>query len=292
MKVVLFGSTGQIGSSLYDLLSPYCDLFTDRDDNTKLRLQSKIEVQNFLNKYPADLYINAAAYTDVDSAENNRNECLDINTKFVEQLVLFLKKYNRTLIHFSTDYVYGQKNFDYLKENTKCYPLNYYGKTKKLAEEKIVQELNNYFIFRISWIYSHIRKNFYKTMKNLFLKNTEIDIVDDQWGAPTPAFFIAENVLQLIKHNKLHKDTSGIYNLAPSDYTNWYGFASKILDYHQNKIPNKIYLNPIKTEKYQTIATRQKNSKLDCTKFINTFNLQIPHWEYLFNEHEKRNFEK
>ena len=126
-------------------------------------------------------------------------------------------------------------------------------------------------------------------MKQLFLKKNEINIVDDQWGAPTPAYFVAEIITQLLTTNKLKKNLTGIYNLAPSNFTSWHGFAQKILENYQKKNSTDINLRPIKTENYKTIAIRQKNSKLNCKKIIKNFDLQIPDWEYLLHEHEKRN---
>ena len=289
MKILLFGSTGQVGSSMNEYLSSFCEILTDHDQSKRLNIQSKAEVENFLKLNQADLYINAIAYTDVDGAENNQQECQDINVNFVEQLVLFLKKNNKPLIHFSTDYVYGESNDSLIKEDSHCAPVNYYGLTKKIAEDIISQNLDHYFIFRISWVYSNRRKNFYKTMKQLFLNKNEINIIDDQWGAPTPAYFIAEIISHLISTNKLKKNLTGIYNLAPSNFTNWYEFAQKILKNYQQKNSTDIILKPTRTENYQTTAIRQKNSKLDCEKLKKTFNLQIPDWEYLLNEHEKRN---
>lgn len=290
MKIVLFGSTGQIGSSLLQNLSTSHIVVADHFEDKRINLSNMQDVKIFLNNNPADLYINAAAYTDVDAAEINKEKCFAVNSKFIEYLSHFLKNLNKPLIHFSSDYVYGSNDSEYLKESYELNPLNYYAFTKKLAEDLIVRSLNYYFIFRISWIYSNIRKNFYKTIKKISLEKTEISLVDDQWGAPTPAHFIAETITNLINKNMLHNKLTGIYNLAPSNFTNWYGFAYKILFNYQKSNFSKINLIPIKTKDYITKATRQKNSKLDCNKFINTFNLQIPHWEYLFNEHEKRNF--
>ena len=288
MKIMLFGSSGQVGSSLLSFLSPYHSVITDHKVNKRVDLQSERDIENFLNSYPADLYINAAAFTNVDGAESNRKECFAVNTGFVKQLVKFLRKKNSPLIHFSTDYVYGNNDSNPIKENFELNPINYYGMTKKKAEEVITSSIENYFIFRVSWIYSHIRTNFYKTIKNLLIHKKELSIVDDQIGSPTPASYIAENISNLIKNNKMTPNYSGIYNLSASNFTSWYGFANEIVHSFKEMESIDINLAPIKTKEYKTPALRQKNSRLDCDKFIKTFNIELLDWKFLFKQHEKQ----
>lgn len=289
MKIVLFGSSGQVGNSLLSFLSPYHSIITDHHENKRLDLQSEWDVENFLNLYPADLYINAAAFTNVDGAESSRKECFAVNTGFVQQLVKFLSKNNSPLIHLSTDYVYGNNDSDPIKENYELKPMNYYGMTKKIAEEAITNSLNNYFIFRVSWIYSHIRNNFYKSIKNLLTHKKELKIVVDQIGSPTPASYIAENISKLVKNNKLTPNYSGIYNLSASNFTSWYGFANEIVQSFKEKNDIDINLVPIKTKEYKTTALRQTNSRLDCEKFTTTFKVSLENWKYLFRNHEQQN---
>lgn len=289
MKIVLFGSSGQVGSSLLSYLSSYHSVITDQKEKKRLDLQSEQDVEIFLNLNPADLYINAAAFTNVDAAESSRKECFAVNTGFVQQLVNFLKKNNSPLIHFSTDYVYGNNNSNPIKENFELNPINYYGMTKKKAEEAITNSLNNYFIFRLSWIYSHIRTNFYKTIKNLLNHKRKLSIVDDQIGSPTPASYIAENISNLVKNDKLTPTYSGIYNLSASNFTSWYGFANEIVQSFKEMESIHIDLVPIKTKEYKTPALRQKNSRLDCEKFTTTFNVALKDWKILFKNHEQQN---
>ena len=289
MKIVLFGSSGQVGSTLLSYLSSYHSVITDQKENKRLDLQSEQDIENFLKSYPADLYINAAAFTNVDDAESSRKECFAVNAGFVDQLVNFLKKNNSSLIHLSTDYVYGNNDSDPITENYDLKPMNYYGMTKKIAEEAITNSLNNYFIFRVSWIYSHIRNNFYKSIRNLLTHKKELSIVDDQIGSPTPASYIAENISNLVKNNKLTPNYSGVYNLSASNFTSWYGFANEIVESFKESNDIDINLVPIKTEEYKTPALRQKNSRLNCEKYTTTFNISLKDWKILFKHHEQQN---
>ena len=91
MKIVLFGSSGQIGAHLFKNLNKNHIVIPDHKLGRRVELQSDLEIEKFLNENFADLYINAAAYTNVDAAEKNQKECYSVNTSFVEKLSFFCK---------------------------------------------------------------------------------------------------------------------------------------------------------------------------------------------------------
>lgn len=291
MKIILFGSSGQLGSSIVNLLNDHHEIITDKIDNSKVNLNSNSEVTLFLEKYDADLYINAAAYTDVDKAEIENQKCNQVNFEFVEQLSLFLKKKKKPLIHFSSDYVYGEKKDGLLIEDDALNPVNFYGLTKKNAEKVIIQNLNHFLIFRISWLYSNVRKNFYKTIKQLLISNKKVNVINDQWGSPTSSYFIAKIIKIIINKKLILNNFSGIYNLAPQNFTSWYGFAKEILRYNFNNARD-IQILPISSDQYDSIAIRQKNSKLNCEKFKKTFMIKLEDWKEVYLEYEKKSFNK
>ena len=286
MKIIIFGATGQLGSSLQNYLCPHHQIISDMNNDQRIDLRSKSQVESFLQENPADLYINAAAYTNVDEAEINQKECLDVNYEFIKILVNFLKTHSKPLIHFSTDYVYGNHEDEYLKEVNKLNPINFYGKSKKLGEQEISDHLFHYFIFRISWLYSPIRKNFYVTMKNLFQQRNEISIVNDQWGSPTPVEFVSEHIKFLVNNNSLNISNAGIYNLSPKGNTTWYLFAQHILQSLNNDLSKTLLLQSINSDEYLTKAKRQKNSKMSCEKFQNTFKVELEDWIFLYKKYE------
>ena len=252
----------------------------------RIDLRSKSQVESFLKENPADLYINAAAYTNVDEAEVNQKECLDVNYEFIKILVNFLKTHSKPLIHFSTDYFYGNQFDEYLEETNKLNPINFYGTSKKLGEQEISSNLSHYFIFRIYWLYSQIRKNFYVTMKNLFQPRNEISIVNDQWGSPTPVEFISEHINFLVNNNSFNISNSGIYNLSPKGKTTWYLFAQHILQSLKSNLSQSVKLQSINSDQYLTKAKRQKNSKMSCEKFQNTFKVQLDDWISLYKKYD------
>lgn len=286
MKILLFGSTGQIGTSLLRNLRKNFEVITTYNSNNRINLTDEDEVKKFLKANESDIYINAAAYTNVNEAENNKNLCTKINYFFPKLLTDFLKDKNKILIHYSTDYVYGNHNsVDYLNENLIAKPINHYGYTKMLAEDYIKQNYKNFYIFRVSWIYSHIRQNFFLTIKNLLKEKNKIHIVNDQWGSPTPANYISSITSYLINNNQINVKNSGTYNLSCKDHASWYDFAQlieKSLNTNNN-YTSRIY--PIISDEYKTIALRQKNSKLDCSKFVKKFNFKLDNWKISFQNH-------
>ena len=205
-NILIIGKNGQIASGLIENFklekTGFNILVKDSSDlDFSKPLSLKENLKNISTSI--DLIINCAGYTNVDKAEDEQELCDKINHQAVEILADFCKEKNILLIHYSTDYVFdgsGDKPFEEdNQENLK--PLNYYGKTKLLAEQALKNSGCDYLIFRISWIYDNRKesKNFVNTIKRLALEKEEINVVDDQIGSPTSAEFVASNSIHFIK---------------------------------------------------------------------------------------------
>lgn len=283
IKVIVFGANGLIGNEfcrkldkkifkLYKFSKNQCDI-TDLND-------IKLKINNILPSF----IINAAAYTDVDKAEKNKTTCLKINAKSLNNISKLAKKYNAWLIHFSTDYIFdGSKNL-YYREIDKPRPLSIYGTSKLISEEEIIKSNCKYLIFRISWIYGNNNKNFPKTIINKLQTEENINVINDQYGAPTSANFICNSIIKCMKTILLKKNQYqfiGIYNLSSKGKTNWYEIAKFIKNHI---ITNKIFLTttkitPIKTSKYKVEAVRPNNSLLYKRKIYNKFKIKSVFWK-------------
>lgn len=285
MKILLFGATGQIGTYILKYLNTDSrfKVQVNQINGKTINLLDKKNIVNFLQENPADLYINSAAYTDVEAAENNKRECFALNVEFIDILTDYLSLCNKPLIHFSSDYVYGNNGSDYLSEENILEPCNYYGYSKKLSEEIIFNKLNFFFIFRTSWVYSNLRSNFFLSIKKKFLTNDTISVVNDQIGTPNPAWYLARIIFNLIKGNKIKQNLSGVYNLSAKKSISWYDFAVKIKK-TDNRFINKEVI-PIESNSYNFIAVRQKNSRLNCSKIENNFKIKLENWDKLFYQH-------
>ena len=277
MNILLLGKTGQVGFELHRTLSPLGTI--NAPGRETLDLMNEEAVANLLANTTPNLIVNAAAWTAVDSAEEHQAEAKQLNAELPEQLASYAKANNIRLIHYSSDYVYPGNGDEAWTENSPTGPLSVYG-TSKLAGDQAIQKSGaDYLIFRTSWVYSARGNNFMKTMLRLAKSKTELNIVADQIGAPTPARLIAQ-VTTLAIHGKLGK---GLYHLAPRGETSWHGFAQEIFRLAQE---NGVQLAmgsesayPIPTSDYPTPATRPLNSRMDITKLEDALNIELPDWQ-------------
>ena len=268
MKILVFGKTGQLSDAILKLLSqnPQYQIFCySRED---VDFNNVISLEMFLNNL-ADLprfIFNCIAYTNVDKAEEEQEICNNVNHFAVEVLANFCQRNQIRLIHYSTDYVFdGSGDLPFCEDNViNLKPLNFYGKTKLLAEEKIIKSGCSYLIFRVSWLYNHNvnSKNFVNTITKLAQQKTSIGVVSDQIGSPTDVDFIAKNSLKSLDI------PSGIYHLNNGIYISWYTFACQILE-RLKTFRSDVMLKEIiaiDSAQYVTRAVRPKNSRLDNNK--------------------------
>ena len=281
MKIFLTGSTGQVGTAIKNRLNQLKQYKVLSLKRNECDLSKTDSLKRNIDKYKPDLIINAAAFTKVDQAEDDIDLAYLINSKAVRILSESAKNLDVPLIHFSTDYVFdGSKKGKY-NENDNANPIGIYGKSK-FDGENAIREIDGYFyIFRVSWVYSKIRSNFYLTIKNLIKEQKNIKIVSDQYGIPSSSLFIADQIAKILP--KINKNNKGIYHLTPNSYCSWYDFAKSIIK-HEKINFNLNDINMINSDQYITKAIRPKNSVLDNQKIKNTFLLNFKSWEDVLRE--------
>src|ERR1039458_1550722 len=195
------------------------------------------------------------------------------------------KRLDSLLVHYSTDYVFDGTKLSPYVETDAPNPINVYGRTKLAGDQAIESVGGDYLILRTSWVYGARGSNFLLTMLRLAQERPELRIVDDQIGAPTSSECIAQataNILaQLPAPSGRGLDgRSGIYNLASTGETSWFGFAKVLLTKSSGTfgftVPNLI---PIKTSDFPRPAKRPANSRLSCQRLEQTFGVTLPHWE-------------
>ena len=265
MKVLVTGGKGQLGSELHKISSAYKFewLFTDRQ-SFDLSLLDNINV--YLDKCKPNIIINCAAYTSVDSAEDDFETANIINYKSVELIAKWCNDNNCKLIHISTDYVYNGNSTLPYTETDQTDPLNNYGKSKLFGDIGCIKNNPSSIIIRTSWLYSSFGNNFVTNMINLMQDSNEIQVVDDQFGSPTYSGDLVNTILAIIKNKKWHP---GIYNYTNRGSVSWYNFANKIKSiYGFHTI-----IKPISTKEYSQKTKRPKYSLLNNSKIINTFNI-------------------
>ena len=273
-NILVTGCDGQLGSEFKKIESNYPEFnfyFKDRD----LDISIKQNLEDYIFNKNINIIINTAAYTNVASAEIEKEKADLVNTFAVKNLVELSEKYNCKLIHCSTDYVYNSFDKIPIKENSKSNPINYYGKSKRNGEIFIEQSTCESIVIRTSWLYSYYGNNFVNTIIEKAKNNSEINVVSDQYGCPTYAKDLADSMMNMIL-SKLRLDFDGkIYNYSNLGFTNWSGFSKKIIEYSNLKC--KIY--EVSSSFYKSTVKRPKYSITSKDKIISNFNLIIPRWE-------------
>ncbi len=267
-SIVLLGSNGMLAYQLKRKID-----FTETYTHSQLDISSKEDIKKLEHLKPS-IIINAAAFTDVEESERNKELCLRTNYTGVKNLVDLCNKINCKLIQYSTDYVFSGENPSGYDENSHKNPINTYGLSKSMAEDYIINHLKHYLIIRTSWLFGEHGKNFISTLINLLKADKPLYIVNDQHGSPTYTKDLADKTKKLI--NK-----EGIYHITNSGWTTWYELSRYIIEHFY---PNKLkYLNPISTSEYQkkfkVIAERPLYSIL-----INTKTAPLRHWKEAVNE--------
>tara|TARA_Y100000588_G_scaffold313205_1_gene340204 strand:- start:5453 stop:6358 length:906 start_codon:yes stop_codon:yes gene_type:complete len=281
-KILLLGSSGQLGLSIKELLEKK---YTLREINRpELVFEDSEDLKQRVLAFNPKIIINSSAYTSVDLAENERIEAEIANSLGPSLLAEISKELGSLLIHYSTDYVFdGQKNTAY-KETDECNPINFYGKSKRDGEKAILESNCKSLIIRTSWVYSHLRNNFLLTILKLATSKNEIKVIDDQYGSPTSTEQIALATFNLLE-NYLRGNLNdlGLYHFSSIGKTSWYGFAKEIVDQAEkldfNLTLRKENIEPIKSEEYGAIAERPKNSFLDITKILSVIDINVSKWQ-------------
>lgn len=282
MKIFLTGKNGQLGYQLESDLKKFHEVVAT--DRNTLDLKVTQSIKDTIYKTRPDLIINTAAYTNVDKAEKEKDLAYEVNALAPKALTEASKVLDIPIIHISTDYIFdGSKKDTYLEDDESC-PLSVYGKTKWQGEE-FVRQHSKHFILRTSWVFSSYGHNFLKTIIKLAQEKTSLNVVDDQWGTPTSVKTLSEAIQAIIKFldQKNNLAFYGTYHVTSKGETNWYLYTRKILDILEFfKVELKLKKNdvhPISSFQYAQDATRPRNSRMNTTKFKNTFMLEFPQWE-------------
>ena len=224
MRILILGNKGMLGSDLMLRLAGAHDV-AGRDVDA-FDIVSESDCRRVVQECSPEVVINAAAYTNVDGCEANREVCFAVNAVGVKNIALACRGRGITLVHFSTDYVFdGRKRTAYGEEDPPA-PLNVYG-ASKLEGERYLQALaESYLLIRTAWLYGRHGKNFVKTILEKASTVKTLEVVDDQIGSPTYTRDLAAAVELLIEGG--HR---GVFHVTNRGRCSWYEFACKILEY-------------------------------------------------------------
>ena len=296
MRILLTGQNGQVGFELAKSLSGWrasSPVELVAVSSADCDLAKPAALRALIQRVQPHVILNPAAYTAVDRAESEPDLAKAINAHAPEIMANEVQKTGGLLIHFSTDYVFdGQKAAPYTERDT-TNPQSVYGLTKLQGERAIAESGVDHVILRTSWVFGVHGSNFLKTMLRLAAEREDLKVVNDQFGAPTSARFLASTVMRILERlGSLAKDDqtevdrkalSGLYHCSCVGRTSWFDYAQFGIELARQQgkalklAPERLL--PIPSSDYPTPAARPANSLLDNTKLEKAFGLQRPDWQ-------------
>ena len=286
MRVLLTGTSGQVGGALLPLLRGLHEVLAPK--RAEFDLSRAEMLGDTLDRLRPELIINPAAYTAVDRAEDEPELAMRVNAEGPAALSRWAARHAVPLIHFSTDYVFDGAGETPWREEDACRPLSSYGRSKCEGERAIQSSGAPHLIIRTSWVYAAQGTNFLRTMARLARERDELRVVADQFGAPTSACSIAEALSAILARRssaaEFAKDfvaARGLVHIANSGSTSWHGFASAIIEglKARGQAVKGNAVHAITTKDFPVKAVRPLNSRLDLSRLREAFGVTTPCWQ-------------
>ena len=260
IKILIFGAGGMLG---FDLCSVFPDAVMLK--HSDIDITDRDLVLETIEMIDPDFVINAAAYTDVDGCEDNKELAFDVNGRAPRYIAEGCSLVGAKLVHFSTDYVFDGSKEEYVESDITG-PINVYGESKLLGEMNIIENMEDYRIIRTSWLFGLHGGNFVEAMLKLSSEMDTVSVVDDQFGKPTFTADLAYKTVEIIGLSP------GVYHITNDGVCSWYEFASAI-------IGNVV---PCSSDEFLRAAKRPRYSVL-----LNTKTAPMRHWSGALFEYLK-----
>jgi len=280
MKILITGAKGQLGKKISEILGLQHQLFLT--DSTNMDVTDIEMVRKVVGENKPEYIIHAAAYTQVDKAEENVELCRKINSLGTKNVAIVAKENDTKLIYISTDFVFDGLQKTPYTETDEAKPLSVYGLTKYEGEKFIQEICEKYFIIRVAWLFGELPEgyqgtNFVEVMLRLAREKGTVSVVNDQVGSPTYTGDLVEIIGGFIDKNPEY----GIYHFSGSGACSWYAFAKEIFA----QTNTAVNLLPIKSEQYPQKAKRPPYSYFDKTKIENILKIKVRPWQEMLGEY-------
>lgn len=276
MRLLILGRDGQLGRALAALDWDGAQVETAGRARADLATPAAAQLITALRP---DAVINAAAWTDVEGAESDREAAFRVNAQAPGELAQACRSVGAWLVHYSTDYVFdGAKTGAYTEEDAP-HPLNVYGESKLAGERAVAQAGGPNLILRSSWIYDRNGDNFLNRVlaRARAPGDTPLPVVSDQVGAPTWSVTLAQATRSALRQCMERADGAslgGLYHVTPAGRCSWFEYAQaalELLQVHRQ-------LKPVSAATFGARAARPANSALDSSRFAAAFGWPRPHW--------------
>ncbi|RKD31436.1 dTDP-4-dehydrorhamnose reductase [Lacrimispora algidixylanolytica] len=269
MKVLVTGVKGQLGFDVVNELKKRGHEAVGVDIE-EMDITNEESVNHVIKESAPDAVIHCAAYTAVDSAEDNEELCRNVNATGTRYIAKVCKDLDIKMMYISTDYVFNGQGTRPWEPDDKREPLNIYGQTKYEGELAIEEILQKYFTVRIAWVFGVNGKNFIKTMLNLGKTRDKLTVVVDQIGSPTYTYDLARLLVDMIE-----TDRYGRYHATNEGQCTWYDFACEIF----KQAGMNVTVEPVGSDQFPVKAKRPMNSRMNRDKLEENGFVRLPIWQ-------------
>jgi dTDP-4-dehydrorhamnose reductase len=282
MKILITGAKGQLGREFQESLENSGHEVAALDKGG-LDISDPDEIKIAFSLHNPDIVLNCAAYNFVDKAEEDFDSAFKINSLGVRNLAFACKKTNALLVHYSSDYVFDGKKEDFYTEEDEPKPVNSYGKSKLSGENFLKEELDNFLLFRVSWVFGYGKQNFLYKLLEWAKKTRTLKVVYDQISVPTCTRDIASLTMFAIS-----KGLRGVYHLTNSGYASRYEVSRFFIE----RLGLNNLVLPVGSDHFPSPAKRPYFSAMSNLKLSKALNVEIPEWKVGIESYVQSMFEK
>ena len=270
MKVLVTGIGGQLGHDVVRELEQrgHEVVGVGRDE---MDITDAEKVGGVIRACAPDAVIHCSAYTAVDRAEDEADQCRKVNVEGTKNIAEVCAELDCKMIYISTDFVFSGEGERPWETDDAAGPISVYGRTKYEGEAEVKSRLDKFFIVRISWVFGKNGNNFVKTMLRIGKENGAVKVVDDQIGSPTYTRDMAVLLADMVQTEKY-----GVYHASNEGFCSWYEFAKEIF---RLAGMDEVSVTPITSDQFPAKAKRPFNSRMSKEKLIKEGFNKLPSWQ-------------
>jgi dTDP-4-dehydrorhamnose reductase len=280
VRAIVTGAEGQLGAALRATCPEGVQILAA--GRAALDLADAASITRFMAAHPAELVINAGAYTDVERAESEPGLARAVNATAAGTIAQSCARNGARMIQVSTDFVFDGATTRAYRPDDATAPLNVYGATKREGEELALRHAPGCLVLRTAWLHAAgQRNNFVATMLRAMRGGKPLRVVCDQIGAPTHAPDLARAIWRLAA-----RGAGGILHFTGSGVASWYDFAVAIQEeaHALGLVVAPVPIEPIPSAEFPTRACRPGFSVLDTSLTSAVLGEKPPHWRVALRE--------